>query len=53
MEGVNALVGRWLASKARRQQRESGTAQAAANLRKQGVPMPLAMLILAQKRRAS
>lgn len=43
---TTALIGRWLFAKARRQQRESGTLQAAANLRKQGVPLPVALLIL-------
>ena len=46
MNNTAAIVGRWLWAKARRQQREQGTQQAARNLRKQGVPLPVALLIL-------
>ena len=48
-----SLIGRWLICKARRQARESGIQQAAANLRKQGVPLPLALLILTTPRRTT
>lgn len=47
MDAVS-LIGRWLWAKARRQQREQGTQQAARNLRKQGVPLPVALLILSR-----
>ncbi len=39
-------AGMWLVCKARRHAREKGVAQAAANLRKQGVPFELARTIL-------
>lgn len=41
-------IGRWLASKARQQAIDVGVQQAARNLRKQGVPLELALLILAR-----
>ncbi len=44
---IAVLTGRWLAEKARRQAAKVGTQQAAVNLRKQGVPLPLALAILA------
>lgn len=40
-------AGQWLASKARRQASTLGVQRAAANLRKQGVPIELALEILA------
>lgn len=43
---TTSLVGRWLYAKARRQQREQGAQQAARNRKKQGVPLPVALLIL-------
>jgi hypothetical protein len=43
------LVGKWFAEKVRRQQAELGTLKAAKNLRKQGVPIEIALLILARK----
>ncbi len=46
MTDATSLIGRWLWAKARRQQREQGTFQAAKNLRKQGVPLPVALLVL-------
>lgn len=46
MTAAQSLAGRWLANKVRRQARESGVAQAAANLRKQGAPLALALLLL-------
>jgi hypothetical protein len=39
-------AGRWIVGKARQQARESGYQQAARNLRKQGVPLSLALVIL-------
>lgn len=42
-------LGDWLASKARLQQAEKGTQQAARNLKKQGVPLELALRLLARK----
>jgi hypothetical protein len=43
------VVGWWLLAKARRQAAEAGTYQAAKNLRKQGAPLELALLILATR----
>lgn len=40
------MVGLWLTSKARRQARDLGYQCAARNLRKQGVPLHLALSIL-------
>jgi hypothetical protein len=42
-------AGNWLVWKARQQQMRSGTQVAARNLRKQGVPLHLALIILARK----
>jgi len=42
-------AGLWLMHKARKQQRESGTVQAAKNLRKQGVPVEIAVRLLATR----
>lgn len=39
-------AGRWIVGKARRQAAEVGYQQAARNLRKQGVPLSLALIIL-------
>ena len=39
-------AGRWLVNKARLQAREVGYQQAARNLRKQGVPLNVALIIL-------
>lgn len=39
-------AGQWLVAKARRQATESGVQTAARNLRKQGVPLELALRIL-------
>jgi hypothetical protein len=39
-------AGRWIVGKARQQAREVGYQQAARNLRKQGVPLPIALVIL-------
>jgi hypothetical protein len=47
------VAGQWLVHKATRQQAKHGTQHAAANLRKQGVPLPVARLILAARRDAS
>lgn len=53
--GVNAKilraqhVGLWLADKYSTQAAESGVERAARNLRKQGVPLQIALLILAYK----
>lgn len=44
-----ASAGLWLADKARRNAAESGTYQAAANLRKQGVPLNLALALLLRR----
>jgi hypothetical protein len=46
---VLASAGLWLASKARRNADEVGTFQAARNLRKQGVPLNLALALLARR----
>lgn len=43
---TSQTVGRWLIRKARKQQAEQGTFQAARNLKKQGVPLDLALDIL-------
>lgn len=43
-------AGIWLVNKARRQQAEIGTYQATRNLKKQGVPLLLALDILAPVR---
>ena len=40
------LAGAWIISKARQQQRTSGTQQAARNLRRQGCELALALAIL-------
>lgn len=50
MKPTIAHAGIWLVNKARRQQVEIGTYQAARNLRKQGVPLALALGILAPRR---
>ena len=42
-------AGLWLACKARRNAEEVGTFQAARNLRKQGVPLNLALALLARR----
>lgn len=42
-------AGRWLADKARKQAATLGVQQAARNLRKQGVPIELALAILARR----
>ena len=42
-------AGNWLVAKARAQARKLGTQQAARNLRKQGVPVELAVRILARR----
>ena len=39
-------AGRWIVGKARQQAREAGYQQAARNLRKQGVPLSLTLIIL-------
>jgi hypothetical protein len=39
-------AGRWIVGKARQQAREVGYQQAARNLRKQGVPLSIALVIL-------
>lgn len=39
-------AGRWIVGKARRQAAEVGYQQAARNLRKQGVPLSIALIIL-------
>ena len=39
-------AGRWIVGKARQQAREAGYQQASRNLRKQGVPLSLALVIL-------
>ncbi len=45
---ITALyAGLWLYAKAKKQQRESGTLKAARNLKKQGVPLELAVRMLA------
>lgn len=44
------IAGIWLVSKARKQQRDKGTYHAALNLRKQGVPLHIALGILAWER---
>lgn len=46
-------AGRWLVLKARQQQARQGTQAAARNLRKQGVPLSLALAILAPRRAAA
>lgn len=43
---INTLVGRLFANKARDQQAITGTQQAAKNLRKQGVPLYIALMVL-------
>ena len=43
-----AAFGAWWATKARDQAARHGTAHAARNLRKQGVPLPMAVSILAR-----
>ena len=43
---LHELAGRWLANKTRRQLREQGAFQAARNLRKQGCPLAVALLLL-------
>ena len=43
---INTLVGRFFSNKARDQQLVSGTAQAARNLRKQGAPLAVALMLL-------
>lgn len=40
------ILGRLMAEKYQRQSRESGTAQAARNMRKQGVPLAAALIVL-------
>lgn len=45
LASLNA-AGLWLARKARRNAEEAGVQQAARNLRKQGVPIELALAIL-------
>ena len=50
MNSTTQRAGEWLANKARRQQAEIGTYQAARNLKKQGVPLLLALDILAPVR---
>ena len=46
MTNTRTIAGAWLIAKARRQQVTLGTFQAARNLRKQGVPLQLALAIL-------
>lgn len=46
-EHIVQLLGYWLADKAREQAQERGVQHAARNLRKQGVPLHLAVAILA------
>ena len=46
-------AGAWLVDKARRQAAKQGTQAAARNLRKQGVPVELAVRILARKGEAA
>lgn len=48
---IRALMGagNWLVAKARAQARKLGTQHAARNLRKQGVPVELAVQILARR----
>lgn len=46
---VAIAAGTWLARKARQQAKEQGVQRAAMNLRKQGVPLELALLILVGK----
>lgn len=41
-----ATIANWFVSKAQRQARESGYFQAAKNLRKQGVPIEIARMML-------
>lgn len=43
-------VGVWLARKAQAQAQAAGTLQAAKNLRKQGVPLDIALLLLAGRK---
>lgn len=43
---LSRLVGRWLVVKARQQATTVGTQQAARNLKRQGVPLALAVSIL-------
>lgn len=43
---TSQTVGHWLMRKARKQQAEQGTFQAARNLKKQGVPLDFALDIL-------
>lgn len=45
-ESINEILGRAWASKIRRHARKAGTLQAARNLRKQGVGLGLARLLL-------
>ena len=45
---IYRMAGRWLVLKAREQQSAAGTYAAARNLRKQGVPLPMALAILAR-----
>lgn len=47
MEYNVLCAGLWLVTKAKTQQRDLGTQAAARNLRKQGVPLELALAILA------
>lgn len=46
-----AIAGEWLVAKAQQQAEEVGVYQAARNLRKQGVPVEVAVLILASRSR--
>jgi len=51
-QSTRQSLGGWLMQKARRQQAELGTFQAARNLKKQGVPLDLALDILVPLGRA-
>lgn len=46
-EDSSVAVGEWFVSKYRKQQVESGTQQAARNMRKQGCPIWMALMVLA------
>lgn len=47
--GTALHLGRFFVEKFRRQAEESGTVRAAANMRKQGVPLDLALHVLARR----